>query len=92
MATLANWLFSWLVTLTANMLLDWSSGGLCALMHVFSLDFILFYFLVNQKLPLFLSGTFTIYAVVCALTVVFVTIWVPETKGKTIEEIQWSFR
>ncbi|KAL5185706.1 Sugar transporter ERD6-like 6 [Glycine soja] len=62
-ATLANWLFSWLVTLTANMLLDWSSGG-----------------------------TFTIYAVVCALTVVFVTIWVPETKGKTIEEIQWSFR
>ncbi|KAK7383034.1 hypothetical protein VNO78_28699 [Psophocarpus tetragonolobus] len=62
-ATLANWFFSWLVTLTANMLLDWSSGG-----------------------------TFTIYAAVCALTVVFVSIWVPETKGKSIEEIQWSFR
>ncbi|MCH90245.1 sugar transporter ERD6-like 6-like, partial [Trifolium medium] len=30
-ATLANWFFSWLVTLTANLLLDWSSGGLCAL-------------------------------------------------------------
>ncbi|KAI4336878.1 hypothetical protein L6164_015355 [Bauhinia variegata] len=62
-ATLANWFFSWLVTLTANMLLDWSSGG-----------------------------TFTIYMVVCALTVAFVTIWVPETKGKTLEEIQWFFR
>ncbi|WVY89341.1 hypothetical protein V8G54_034855 [Vigna mungo] len=62
-ATLANWLFSWLVTLTANILLDWSSGG-----------------------------TFTIYALVCAFTVGFVTIWVPETKGRSIEEIQMSFR
>ncbi|XP_057423113.1 sugar transporter ERD6-like 6 [Lotus japonicus] len=62
-ATLANWFFSWLVTLTANMLLDWSSGG-----------------------------TFTIYTVVCALTVGFVVIWVPETKGKTLEEIQSFFR
>ncbi|XP_050909748.1 sugar transporter ERD6-like 6 [Lathyrus oleraceus] len=26
-ATLANWFFSWLVTLTTNLLLDWSSGG-----------------------------------------------------------------
>ncbi|OIW09469.1 hypothetical protein TanjilG_22743 [Lupinus angustifolius] len=59
-ATLANWLFSWLVTLTANMLFSKSSGG-----------------------------TFTIYTVVCALTVGFVAIWVPETKGKTLEEIQF---
>lgn len=27
-ATLANWLTSWVITLTANLLLDWSSGGL----------------------------------------------------------------
>ncbi|XP_050914974.1 sugar transporter ERD6-like 6 [Lathyrus oleraceus] len=27
-ATLANWFFSWLVTLTTNLLLDWSSGVL----------------------------------------------------------------
>jgi len=47
-ATLSNWLFSWLVTLTANMLLDWSSGGLCAL-HVFYSEY--FFFLVNKKLP-----------------------------------------
>ncbi|XP_050919207.1 sugar transporter ERD6-like 6 [Lathyrus oleraceus] len=48
---LANWFFSWLVTLTANLLLDWSSG-------------------------------------VCVFTAGFVAIWVPETKGKTLEEIQ----
>ncbi|XP_050888594.1 sugar transporter ERD6-like 6 [Lathyrus oleraceus] len=28
-ATLANWFFSWLVTLTTNLLLDWSSGECC---------------------------------------------------------------
>ncbi|KAI5410933.1 hypothetical protein KIW84_056179 [Lathyrus oleraceus] len=62
-ATLANWFFSWLVTLTANLLLDWSSGG-----------------------------TFTIYTAVCVFTAGFVDIWVPETKGKTLEEIQQFFR
>ncbi|KAL9244133.1 hypothetical protein vseg_017940 [Gypsophila vaccaria] len=62
-ATLANWLTAWVVTMTANLLLTWNSGG-----------------------------TFSIYTVVCALTVAFVVIWVPETKGRTLEEIQWSFR
>ncbi|KAI5446607.1 hypothetical protein KIW84_014444 [Lathyrus oleraceus] len=62
-ATLANWFFSWLVTLTANLLLDWSSGG-----------------------------TLTIYTAVCVFTAGFVAIWVPETKGKTLEEIQQFFR
>uniref|UniRef100_A0A1J3IE87 Sugar transporter ERD6-like 6 n=1 Tax=Noccaea caerulescens TaxID=107243 RepID=A0A1J3IE87_NOCCA len=62
-ATLANWFFSWLVTMTANLLLAWSSGG-----------------------------TFTLYALVSAFTVVFVTLWVPETKGKTLEELQALFR
>ncbi|KAF9594850.1 hypothetical protein IFM89_034833, partial [Coptis chinensis] len=33
--------------------------------------------------------TFTIYTVVSAFTVVFVALWVPETKGRTLEEIQW---
>ncbi|KAK6938828.1 Major facilitator, sugar transporter-like [Dillenia turbinata] len=62
-ATLANWFFAWVVTMTANLLLQWSS-----------------------------AGTFAIYMVVCAFTVVFVSIWVPETKGRTLEEIQLSFR
>lgn len=62
-ATLANWLTSWAITMTANLLLSWSNGG-----------------------------TFTIYTVVSALSLIFVIIWVPETKGRTLEEIQWSFR
>ncbi|EPS70659.1 hypothetical protein M569_04101, partial [Genlisea aurea] len=36
------------------------------------------------------GGTFTIYALISAFTVAFVALWVPETKGKTIEEIQRS--
>ncbi|KAF3334831.1 sugar transporter ERD6-like 4 [Carex littledalei] len=62
-ATLANWLTSWIITMTANLLLTWSSGG-----------------------------TFTLYMVVSVFSLVFVVLWVPETKGRTLEEIQWSFR
>lgn len=62
-ATLANWLCAWIVTMTANLLLSWSGGG-----------------------------TFTVYTLICAFMVAFVTIWVPETKGRTLEEIQRSFR
>ncbi|KMZ59427.1 putative Transporter [Zostera marina] len=62
-ATLANWCSSWAVTMTANLLLDWSSGG-----------------------------TFIIYTTVTAFTILFVGLWVPETKGRTLEEIQYSFR
>ncbi|KAB1214567.1 Sugar transporter ERD6-like 6 [Morella rubra] len=62
-ATLANWLTSWAITMTANLLLSWNSGA-----------------------------TFTIYTLVAAFTVVFVALWVPETKGRTLEEIQGSLR
>lgn len=62
-ATLANWLTSWAVTMTANLLLSWSKGG-----------------------------TFAIYTLMTAFTIVFVSLWVPETKGRTLEEIQRSFR
>ncbi|KAM3300270.1 hypothetical protein ACQJBY_041346 [Aegilops geniculata] len=37
-------------------------------------------------------GTFASYMVVSAFALVFVILWVPETKGRTLEEIQWSFR
>ncbi|KAK3022098.1 hypothetical protein RJ639_045942 [Escallonia herrerae] len=51
---------------------------------------------ITLTAPLLLAwnsgGTFTIYMLMCALTVTFSAIWVPETKGKTLEEIQWSFR
>lgn len=61
-ATLSNWLTSWAVTMTINLLLQWSS-----------------------------AGTFMIYAIVSALILVFVALCVPETKGRTLEEIQSSF-
>jgi SP family sugar porter-like MFS transporter len=57
-ATLINWLSSFAVTMTVNLLLEWST-----------------------------SGTFWIYSLVVAFTVVFVALWVPETKGRTLEEI-----
>jgi SP family facilitated glucose transporter-like MFS transporter 8 len=38
------------------------------------------------------TGTFVSYMLVTAFTLVFVILWVPETKGRTLEEIQWSFR
>ncbi|EPS62019.1 hypothetical protein M569_12773, partial [Genlisea aurea] len=62
-ATLSNWFFSWVVTATAPLLLEWSGGG-----------------------------TFTGYMAMCVLAVIFVAIWTPETKGKTLEEVRQSFR
>ncbi|XP_073288033.1 sugar transporter ERD6-like 6 [Primulina huaijiensis] len=61
-ATLANWFFCWVITMTAPLSLAWSTGG-----------------------------SFTIYTVMCIFTLAFVAIWVPETKGKTLEEIHSSF-
>uniref|UniRef100_A0A0D6QVP7 Major facilitator superfamily (MFS) profile domain-containing protein n=1 Tax=Araucaria cunninghamii TaxID=56994 RepID=A0A0D6QVP7_ARACU len=63
MATLANWSLSWVVTMTFNLLLDWST-----------------------------TGTFMLYALFCALTLAFVILCVPETKGRTLEEIEASHR
>ncbi|XP_027347953.1 sugar transporter ERD6-like 6 [Abrus precatorius] len=61
-ATFFNWSIASVVTMTANLLLNWSS-----------------------------AGTFTIYAIFSAFTVGFAVLWVPETKDRTLEEIQASF-
>uniref|UniRef100_A0A453J4Z4 Major facilitator superfamily (MFS) profile domain-containing protein n=1 Tax=Aegilops tauschii subsp. strangulata TaxID=200361 RepID=A0A453J4Z4_AEGTS len=38
------------------------------------------------------TGTFACYTLVSTFTLMFIILWVPETKGRTLEEIQWSFR
>nr|GMC54959.1 sugar transporter ERD6-like 6 [Ipomoea batatas] len=52
--------------------------------------------IMSEILPIKIKGlagrTFIGYMLMSAFTVAFVSIWVPETKGKTLEEIQFSFR
>ncbi|KAI4876571.1 hypothetical protein NFI96_016601 [Prochilodus magdalenae] len=38
------------------------------------------------------AGTFWMFSVLCALNVIFTILFVPETKGKTLEEIQAHFK
>jgi SP family facilitated glucose transporter-like MFS transporter 8 len=38
------------------------------------------------------SGTFILYAVINAMTIAFVALLVPETKGRTLEQIQAAIR
>ncbi|XP_057814287.2 sugar transporter ERD6-like 4 isoform X1 [Cryptomeria japonica] len=62
-ATVANLSLSWAVTITINLLLEWSK-----------------------------TGTFMLYALFSGLTLTFVVLFVPETKGRTLEEIEASHR
>lgn len=53
-------------------------------------------YLVSQFFPYMLETlkgtTFWVYAAICAVAFVFVALAVPETKGKTLEEIEKSWR
>ena len=97
LVTLVNWLGSWIASYAFNFLLIWSTYGIffwgntygkfrqqaeenfgrivCWCMSVYTLDD---------------AGTFFIFASICGITVVFVERLVPETKGRTLEEIQGS--
>ncbi|KAL2653494.1 hypothetical protein R1flu_021622 [Riccia fluitans] len=63
LATLANWGSAWAVTMTFNLMLEWSA-----------------------------AGSFWVFAGECAFTVVFVALIVPETRGRTLEEIEALFK
>ena len=91
-ATLANWLTSFGITMTANLLLSWSAGGTFVLLLCRVESYMLYQSLHRLSLFPNCTGTFAAYMIVSAFTLVFVIIWVPETKGRTLEEIQWSFR
>ncbi|MBN2024105.1 MAG: sugar porter family MFS transporter [Pirellulales bacterium] len=54
-------------------------------------------FAVSQMVPWMFrnmggAGTFGTYAIMCVVTFVFVALFVPETKGRTLEEIERSWR
>jgi len=63
-ATLANWLFNYLVSLT---------------------------FLTLVK-SFTIAGTFLLYAIISILSLLFTKFFIPETKGKSLEEIERSLR
>lgn len=73
MATLANWLTSWVITMTANLLLDWSEGGgssvalslfLCFICVKINVDYNLFLFNVNRDLH-YLHNSGCFYGCIC---------------------------
>ncbi|KAF3595005.1 hypothetical protein DY000_02024006 [Brassica cretica] len=82
MATLVNWFGAWAVSYTFNFLMSWSSYGKL----YYTIDFSPKQSLKTGKKNG--AGTFVIYAVINALAIVFVIAVVPETKGKTLEQIQ----
>lgn len=87
LVTLVNWAGAWAVSYSFNFLLTWSSYG-----KINPLINIMFSFMlikINKFNMLYsVSGTFLLYAAVNVACILFVVKLVPETKGKTLEEIQ----
>jgi len=91
LVVLINWLGAWVVSYTFNFLMSWSSPGkhntLPQLVSKLKF-FILISLIGNIYLLSFWAGTLFLYAGCSLLTILFVAKLVPETKGKTLEEIQ----
>lgn len=88
LVNLIKWTSSWIVAYTFTFLFEWNSAGDS-----------FYYFCMLQCQPLVLvlmiswalitcAGTFFIFAIFGVAGVVFVAKLVPETKGRTLEEIQ----
>lgn len=48
-ATLANWFFCWVITITAPLLLAWSTGGLCTILRLFGYSYLFFRFKTDDN-------------------------------------------
>ena len=66
--------------------------------HAASLAILLLWlanYLVSQFFPAMLSwlgaGVFWVYAVVCLAATIFLAVWLPETKGRSLEELERSW-
>lgn len=94
LVTMSNWFFGWIVVYTFNFMLKWSSSGLLInlLIRLNHFHLITLQQLINQGyLKQKFAGTFFVFSGICGATIMFVWMLVPETKGRTLEEIQASF-
>lgn len=90
--SLANSSSSWMITYTFNFMMEWSSSGRTNTTLIFFFPFCFIYLIL---LLLIISwnanlGTFFFFSAIGGLTVPFIAKLVPETKGRTLEEIQES--
>ena len=93
LVTLVSWTGSWVVSYTFNYLFEWSSAGDASYNQTSSrLQYtLIFKNEFNDGFGQIISGTFFIFAVICGVGILFIGKIVPETKGRTLEEIQASF-
>lgn len=97
---LVNWSGAWAVSYTFNFLMSWSSPGNTLLRALLGRIVCLNArktrsgnAKLRQSYAFFLGvGTFYMYSAFAAMTIIFVAKMVPETKGKTLEEIQVCIR
>lgn len=88
LVTLVSWLCSWIISYSFNFMFDWSSSGSPFSIlrpHKSTCNSTAFW----QCYSIF-AGAFFIFAGISCLTVVFVAKFVPETKGRVLEELQAS--
>ncbi|AAB70415.1 Similar to Beta integral membrane protein (gb/U43629) [Arabidopsis thaliana] len=74
LVTVSNWFFSWIIIFSFNFMMQWSAFE---------------YYTSNTKM-LYFDRTYFIFAGVSLMSFVFVWTLVPETKGRTLEDIQQS--